>query len=99
MENSDKLMVLVNLALCLGGGFVCVCRMGMMTGQGTKWVIRLEYQVLCMLFVLSGGSYWLWQEVPTWAQLAFGVGVLVKLVLGWPAWRYGPPAYTFKEPV
>lgn len=96
MDNSDKLVVLLNLAMCFFGAWVCICRMGMMTGRNTKKAVRIQYAMLFLAFVISGGSYWLFSGSPTEAQIIMGMLILGHLLLGWGAWRNGAPLYTMR---
>lgn len=96
MDNSDKIIVVLNLAMCFFGAWVCICRMGMMTGRNTKKTIRAQYAMLFVAFVTSGGSYWLFGEPANEAQILMGILVLGHLLLGWGAWRHGAPLYTMR---
>lgn len=92
MEHNTAL-ILGNLATCLFGGWVCICRMGMMSGPTTKPAVRLQYIMLFLLFVVSGIS-WLFGDPATWTQWTMGAIVIAHLVTGWGAWKYGAPYYT-----
>ena len=87
-------MIVVNLLLCSVGGWVCICRMGMMTLP--KMAVRSQYVILFMLFAASGIS-WIYGESPTIVQVAMGAAILAHLLLGWGAWRHGAPRYTMRE--
>lgn len=96
MDNSDKVLITLNLLLCMGGAFVCICRMGMMSGRHTKKVVRGQYVSLFMGFLVSGGSYWLFEAPANFAQIMFGAAVVSFLLLGWGVWKDGAPLYTMR---
>ncbi len=96
MDNSDKLLVLVNLAVCVFGGWVCICRMGLMQGSKTKKVVRAQYILLFTSMVVSGIS-WVYGSIPTVAQLFLSAVIVLHLALGWGAWRHGPPQWVYRE--
>lgn len=91
MSTSAEIAVVMNLFICLIGGWVCVCRMAKMS-MGTKRTIRTQYMLWFSLFVASAIS-WTYDEPANLTQIAMGLVVLTHLVLGASAWRLGPPAY------
>lgn len=93
--SSEELMINLNLLLCLCGGFVAICRMGLMTKSGTKGTVRVIYMLYMMMFATSGISYW-WDEPAGIAQILMGACVLCILLMGFGAWRNGAPAHTNK---
>jgi hypothetical protein len=93
MDNSDKVLVIVNLAICLFGGFVCVCRMGLMRGPLTKPEVRAQYILWFVMFVVSGLS-WTFDQAASIAQILMSGLVLVSILTKWKEWRYGAPPHT-----
>lgn len=93
---SELLLILANLGICLFGGYVCICRMGKMTGSETKPVIRAQYVLWMSLFVLSGIS-WTYESPANMAQLLVSSGMVGILALGVGAWRFGTPPHTWRH--
>lgn len=91
----SKLLLLLNFALCAFGGWVCICRIGAMTGHATKLTIRSQYVMWLALLIMSGLSF-LWGHKVTKVEIIFGMAVLCHLLIGFSVWRHGPPAYTAK---
>lgn len=90
--DADHLLILGNLVVCLVGAWLCVCRMAHMDSK-TKLTIRVQYAVWFSLFACSGIS-WTYDEPASLTQLMMGSAVVVHLILGLGAWRYGAPTYT-----
>lgn len=90
--DADRLLILANLVVCGFGAWMCICRMSYMDSQ-TKRSIRSQYAVWFCLFAASAIS-WTYDEPATVTQLLMGCAVVIHLVLGIGAWRYGAPTYT-----
>lgn len=91
----SKLLLFLNLALCLFGTWVCICRIGAMTGASTKRTIRIQYVMWLTLLLMSGLSF-LWGHRVTKVEIVFAMGVVSHLLIGFSVWRHGPPAYASK---
>lgn len=91
----SKLLLLLNLVLCLFGAWVCICRIGAMTGSTTKRTIRIQYVMWLSLLLMSGLSFLFGHHV-TKVEIVFAVCVVSHLLIGFPVWRHGPPAYASK---
>lgn len=87
---------MLNLIVCVLGFWICLCRSKDMKASRTKAVIRYQYTGWAMMFVASGISF-LWGERATSVQLAISCWVVAHLMIGWGAWRHGPPRYTEKR--
>lgn len=83
--------ILINLALCIAGGWTCICRMKLM-GSQTKKQIRAQYVIWFVLFFVSGCS-WTFGEPATPTQLLLGLGIITHITLGFSVWKNGAPAY------
>jgi hypothetical protein len=90
------LLIATNLIVCLVGIAMCICRQGYMRKSTTKKIIRAQYSMWTGLFTASAIS-WTFGEPATVIQLCMSSAVLVHLVLGFEAWRWGAPSYTFRE--
>ena len=89
-------LIVANFILCTIGWLVCLLRARELS-PASKLVIRCRY--LLYFFVLSGSSIsWLWGAPATLWQIILAGAVVIDLVSGSAAWRYGPPAHTFKRP-
>lgn len=89
----SKLLIVANLLVCMAGGFMCICRMSMMSLSTTKAEIRWQYVFWFSTFAASGIS-WTYDEPASFAQLLMSLAIVVHLILGLGAWRNGAPAYT-----
>lgn len=94
--NSREALILGNFIVCLAGAGVAICRMGRMNRWDTKWGVQMIYLGYLLLFMSSSISYW-WGDDPTRIQVIMGAIVLGALLIGFPAWRGGAPAHTYKR--
>ena len=96
MSHGELLLVAVNFVVCLVGIAMCICRQGYMKKSTTKKIIRAQYSMWTGFFAASAIS-WTYGEPATGTQLALTMTVLIHLILGFEAWRWGAPSYTFNE--
>jgi hypothetical protein len=87
------LKALANLIVCCLIGWACVCRFSMMDRHSTRAFTRWSYAVLFTAAGISGWQRVLFDEWPSWADLAVNVALLVFLASGIRAWRYGVPGF------
>jgi len=92
----ESLIIVTNLAICLVGLSVCVCRMAQMTQHETKLVIRVQYAIWTGFFVSSAISF-TYDAPTTITQTFLSLAVVVHLMLGYNAWRVGAPSYTMQD--
>ncbi len=88
-------MILLNTLICLIGGAITICRQGRMNELATKNEIRAIY-LLNMLFFAVSALSWIWGDVPTRSTMMQNAIIIGALMFSFGAWRYGPPAHTFK---
>ena len=94
MSRSEITLTVINLAVCIVGFLMCVCRNGMMTNR-TKPVIRAQYSIWVGYFVASAISF-TFDEPPSLTQVLMSTAVAMHLLLGFEAWRGGAPQYTVR---
>lgn len=73
------ILIALNLAVCLGGAYLCICRMTHMSKADTPLPVRQFYTLFFMLFIASGISF-LWEIDATILQLAQSGAILVYLI-------------------
>lgn len=93
--DAERLLIAANMLLCASGWWLCLCRLVMM-GSQTKFVIAAQYALWMACFTGSALS-WTYGDPASVTQLLMGFVVVVYLMLGWHAWRYGAPRYTVTE--
>lgn len=89
---ADQILIAINYAICLGGSYLCACRLAQMRAAPVKIPIRLIYILWLAGFTASALS-WTTHGAPTTAQVYLGAVALAGLVLGVGAWMHGVPAY------
>ena len=94
----NETMTIVNFLLCLFGGFLCVCRMDMMTEEDAKTTIRWQYTIYLGIFVASAIGWADTGVPPQWPQVVMTGGLAFNLLLGFDAWKNGLPYYAMKKP-
>lgn len=92
---SEAVLVALNAVACLAGMWVCLCRMGQMSGSLTKLSIRIQYAITFSIFAASAIS-WTYHDPASLTQFAMTTALLAHLLIGTGAWRYGPPIYTMR---
>lgn len=92
MDNSNELMALGNLVLCLTAVGMCICRLNSMT-TSVLYAVRSKYAVIVAAALCSALQPW-WGEWPGWGSLAMSASLVFSLVVGKPVWRSGPPVTT-----
>ena len=96
---NDNMLTMLNIFICIAGFNLCMQRLSKMSKTTTKTVIRLQYTLWLGAFVASGLSSlfltgWFPTELP---QTILGAVILLYLLFGAGAWRYGQP-YWAKPP-
>lgn len=91
--DQHMLMALANLVLCCGIGAICVCRTAVMSHRTTRSLARAAYAAVACAATISGGSRWLFGDWPGWADLSMSAAVLLYMVSGMRAWRFGLPDF------
>lgn len=93
---NEAVLVALNFVSCLAGAWVCLCRMGQMSGSATKLSIRVQYAITFAIFAASAIS-WTYNDPASVTQFAMTTAMLAHLLIGTEAWRYGPPDYTMRH--
>ena len=93
--DAERLLIAANIFLCAFGWWLCLCRLVMM-GSQTKLAIAAQYALWMACFTGSALS-WTYGEPASVTQLLMGASVVIYLLMGWAAWRYGAPRYTVTE--
>jgi hypothetical protein len=91
--DQHMLMALVNLAFCCGIGAICVCRTAVMSHRTTRPLARAAYAAMACAATVSGFSHWWFGDWPGWSDLAMSGAVLVYMISGMRAWRFGLPDF------
>jgi hypothetical protein len=86
-------LAVANFVLCSAIGWICLCRISVMSGPSTLKRFRAKYVALLVAFTASGFSHMLFNELPNMPQFLVGVAVLFDLWAGATAWRSGLPAH------
>jgi hypothetical protein len=97
-SNVDQnLFIVVNAIIC-GVLFVSsVCRARLLSTSKSRGGVIFYYVAASMVSVVSGGSYWLWSEVPGPGQISCGALILIYIIVSEKQWRKGPPKSTMKD--
>ena len=90
---SEQMLIAINLAVCLCGMWLCICRATKMKSH-TKLAIYVPYVIWFTLFFLSAFSHGFFGQPATLMQVFFGIGVIIHIAAGFQAWRHGAPAYS-----
>jgi hypothetical protein len=90
MENS---LLIANTALAVFAGYICICRMGMMTYGRVKPAIRWQYVGLFTVLVISV----VYGQPVTLGHLALTAGVVFVLSMGFGIWRHGLPMHAMRD--
>jgi hypothetical protein len=98
----SHLIPLSNFIICMAGAWMCLYgRLNKMDFQTTKKPIRWQYFLKLIVFLASGLSFS--YDFPANAiQLFMGSLLVIEMMIGGPAWRYGQPDHAKKfgiEPV
>lgn len=94
--DSDQVLIILNLAVCFAGVFICACRLSHMDPRHTKPAIRYAYVLWLPVFVASALS-WTHSEPPTVEQFMLGTAILLNLLSGIQVWRNGVPVYAVRH--
>lgn len=73
------ILIGLNFVICLGGAYLCVCRMTHMSKDATPLPVRQFYTIFFMLFIASAISF-VWGIGATALQLAQSGSILAYLV-------------------
>lgn len=90
---SSAVLILINFAVCLAGGILCICRMTKMNHRETKLLIRWQYVIWFTALFASGWSF-IFGAPPNGPQIGMGIVICGYLICGIPAWKRGAPLYT-----
>lgn len=85
-----QLIASINLTICAGCFWACMCRLNSMTAEVPKRV-RLYFVLLLVGSMASGLQPMFFQQWPGVGQTLFSGAVLAGLVLSMGRWRHGPP--------
>ena len=86
-------LALINLVLCAGIAWCCVCRIQRMSARSTRKLVRAAVAVLMGGAAASGFSPILFSEWPGPGHLVLSGGMLFLLVVSAREWRDGLPSY------
>lgn len=93
------LMQMINLGLCAGVTWACVCRIAVMSRQTTKPHFRTLYTLVSVAACGSGFSHLWWGEWAGPGQIGGSLAMLYWAWAGLDMWRDGPPDYVLSAPV
>lgn len=91
-------LILINMVLCCGIGWTCICRFSLMSASTTKRHFRAAYSLTFTVATASGWSWLLFGEPAGVAQTLMSAAMLFGLGVGVQNWRDGPPAYARVQP-
>ena len=83
---SHQLIAGINLLLCLGVMWACICRLNSPVSKRNK-MTRTRYTILLGGAFLMGFQPMLWNTWPTKSSIGFVVTILIYLALNIPRWR------------
>lgn len=83
----------LNLALCTGIGWACLCRIASMSRETTCCHYRALYVLLAVAATASGFAPLLFREWPGPGQCLVSIAFLSYLAAGSSRWKGGPPEY------
>ena len=86
-------LALVNLAICTGIGWSCLCRFAAMSRDTTCCHYRALYVFVFVAASASGFAPWLFREWPGPGQIVLAFASLAYLAASARRWRGGPPDY------
>lgn len=86
-------LAVLNMALCTGIGYSCLCRIASMSRETTCCHYRALYVLLAVAATASGFGFLLFREWPGPGQILFSTAFLYYLYTGKERWRGGPPDY------
>ena len=90
---SEQLLILSNFLTCTMGGWICICRMKLMSHSETKMEVRAQYMIWFVIFASSGWSF-VFGANPNVIQFMMSLGVLAHLLIGSSVWKQRAPDYT-----
>ncbi len=93
----NELLALLSLLNGVFIGYVCICRLNVMTCRVLASV-RVKYVAIMVGSLVYGSQPILFSEWPTISGLLLHFTVTVSVVTGWERWKGGPPADTLKNP-
>jgi len=85
-----QLIASINLTICAGCFWACLCRLNSMSAKVCKRV-RLQFVLLLVGSLASGLQPMFFQQWPGVGQTLFSAAVLIGLVLSMSRWKSGPP--------
>lgn len=87
------ILALINLVMCLGIAWSCLCRLAAMSGISTKLRFRINYTLILVCSMSSGFSPVLFREYPGPGSIMLAFGILYMLGIGYGTWKNGVPMY------
>lgn len=91
----NELLALLSFANGVLIGYVCICRLNVMTCRVLASV-RVKYVALMVGSLAYGSQPILFGEWPTISGIILHFTVTVSVLTGWVRWKGGPPADTLK---
>ena len=85
-----QLTASINLLLCSGCFWACLCRLNTMN-QLVPRRVRLQFVLMLVGSMASGLQPMFFQQWPGVGQTVFSAAVLFGLLLSMSRWRNGPP--------
>lgn len=87
----QELMIYINAAVCAIALVIVICRTVPMHHNTTRLAIRVLYMLKGIAAVSSGGSVWLWNELPGPGQILASCVILAVLIVWRTNWSEGQP--------
>ena len=82
-----------NLIVCLGVGWICICRIHFMSKNTTRPMLRLAYSAMLTASTACGFSPWLFGDEIGFGTLMLSVALCANLLSSTPLWRKGVPEF------
>lgn len=84
--DTQQLLAMLNLVLCLGTAWACICRLN--SDICRRWrLARMRYTLLLTGALAHGAQPLLFGSLPGVAGVIFSAGVFASLLLGVERWR------------
>ena len=84
--DTQQLLAMLNLVLCLGIAWACICRLNSEICRRWK-LARMRYTLLLTGALAHGAQPLLFGSLPGVAGVIFSAGVFASLLLGVERWR------------
>ncbi len=82
-----------NLAICLGVGWICICRITLMDRGTTRPMFRLAYAGMFAAIVGCGFSPWLFGDEIGFGTVMLSAALCGHMLSSTPLWRSGVPEF------